>query len=149
MYGIGCPKLNTPISQQNNNQEIFIKAVMIFSFKCTLSLSSMKLKLVESINKSSNFTVDVRDQFLDLAFRIQELYGLGVRVISHTKWPWNRGSEVNHLLLCALKAVSDKVYRLMLCDGILLCACSFRLKLPQLRFSCHLGKKECNIRCPT
>eukprot|EP00091_Calanus_sinicus_P023679 TRINITY_DN8125_c0_g1_i1.p1 TRINITY_DN8125_c0_g1~~TRINITY_DN8125_c0_g1_i1.p1 ORF type:complete len:107 (+),score=9.23 TRINITY_DN8125_c0_g1_i1:27-347(+) len=98
-------------------------------------LLSMKLKLVKSINKSSNFTVDVRDELLDLAFRIQELNGLCVRIVPHTKWPWNCGSEVNHLLFCTLKAVSDKVQRLMLSGGILLGACSLRIKLPQLRFS--------------
>ena len=94
-------------------------------------------KLVESINESSNLTVDIGDQFLDLTFRIQELYGLCVGVIADTKRPWDCCSKItknndmnfkmklgtsysHHLLLSTLKAFRNEIYRLMLCDWVLL-----------------------------
>ena len=97
---------------------------------------SCGLKLVESINKCSYLAVDICDQFLDLALGVQKLYCLCVRVIAHTKWPRNGGSKItktkmvilkvkssfylHHLLLGTLKALSDKVYWLVLCDWMFL-----------------------------
>ena len=97
---------------------------------------SCVLKLVESINECSDLAVDICDEFLDLSLGVQQLYCLCVGVIAHTEWPGNGGSKItktkmiilkvktsfylHHLLLCTLKALSDKVYWLVLCDWIFL-----------------------------
>ena len=62
-------------------------------FYC-FSWIQMSLKLVESINECSDLAVDVCDQFLNLALRVQQLYSLSVGVIPHSKRPWDGGSKI-------------------------------------------------------
>lgn len=97
--------------------------------------SSVLLKLVEGVEQRLDLAVDVLDQLLDLALRVQQLDTLSIGVITHSEWTRDLGGELNHLLLGIVEALRDEIERLMLGDGILGHTGLLRLEGLQLRLA--------------